>query len=207
MPYTQLTSQFWTRWAKPWNSTQCRRRYVEGGDKIGIRQLAKDSGVPKGTLEKWCRDEDWVTKRGQFQDSVETTVREKTVEKVSEKLSDELADIAIANYQSHKKVRDYVNKLFDLKIMSLTVDLLNENLTTEQGLEMMKKHRADEINLLSLALARATQEIAAATGLEYHISLKSATKKLSSEGFQVIDPSTTPDSSDSIIILESKDED
>jgi hypothetical protein len=108
---------------RPWPKDICRRRYVEGGDNIGIRQLAVHSGRAKSTLQDWSKELidglNWLGQRGRFTASISTAVQQKTVDKTSEKLSDELSDVAIANYSVHKLIRDYAHAVIQIKVRHL----------------------------------------------------------------------------------------
>lgn len=197
----------WNRLKKPWTKEQCRRRYVEGGDDIGIRGLADTSGQPKGTVERWARQELWVDQRRRYKDALTTTVQQKTLEKTSDKLSDELSEIAIANYDAHKFVRDYLLEIFRIKVEHLdrieslssapTEEQLAEIKLLEDKLDKIKKfHNPHELNQLSLGLGRSTQEIAASVGLPYFVNINSAYKKLETEGYVVINPGEEQESND-----------
>ena len=177
----------WEELPKPWKREQCRQRYVEGDDDIGIRGLAKISGQPKGTLERWARDDSprWIVQRGQYRDRLKTEIQQKTIEKASERLSDDLADISVANYEAHKLARDYAHTIFKIKAKDLQRVI---KLPDEERLVELKKHSASDMNYWSLILSRSTQEIAAATGLPYYINANTAFTKLEKEGYIIIDP-------------------
>jgi hypothetical protein len=175
----------WEELPKPWTKEQCRQRYVESGDDIGIRGLANLSGLNKGTVERWVRNEDWVRQRRQYCDRLKASTQEKTIEKASERLSDELADISVANYKAHKLARDYAYAIFQIKAKHLKKI---QQLPDGEQLGELKKHSGNDMNYWSLILARSTQEIAAATGLPYFVNANTAFKKLEMEGFVVLDP-------------------
>lgn len=98
-------SDFWDKWAKPWTREQCDRRYVQGNPAVSIRALVHDSGVPKSSLEVWSKQDDWKTRRRQYQDKLRTQTEEKTIEKTSDRLSDELSDIAVEHFKAYKLYR------------------------------------------------------------------------------------------------------
>lgn len=173
---------FWSRWKQPWSKDQCRRRYVEGDDDIGIRQLAKDSGQPKGTVETWSKTNDWVGQRRRFRDDLQTEVREKTIEKTSDKLSDELSNIAIANYEAHQQVRDYALSVF--RIRAKHMNSIQE-LPDDRQLEEVKKHLGSEMNYWSQILKRATEGIESATGLPYWVNVNTSIRRVEREGLHV----------------------
>ena len=175
----------WEELPKPWTKEQCRQRYVEGGDDIGIRGLANLAGLNKGTIEYWVRKEEWVRQRRQFRDRLKTETQQKAIEKTSERLSDELADISVANYEAHKLARDYAHTIFKIKAKDLQRVI---KLPDEERLVELKKHSASDMNYWSLILSRSTQEIAAATGLPYYINANTAFTKLEKEGYIIIDP-------------------
>lgn len=174
-------SQPWDNWTKPWTREQCKERYVRG-DKISIRQIALASGRAKSSMERWRQDDNWEDDRRQYQSQLGTSVTEKAIEKTSERLSDEIADIAIANYQSHKMVRDYVVELISIRVAALEEDKKRDDLSMAA---ILKKHGAESLNYLSLALARATQEIATVTGLQYHVDINAAIRRIEREGLGI----------------------
>lgn len=176
----------WENLPKPWTKEQCRRRYIEDDDSIGIRPLAEISGNPKTTIELWVRKELWVEQRKQYRNKLRSTIQEKTVEKTSEKISDELSNIVAKNYEVHKLARDYVAKLIEARARQLAEDLKLEDSRKQAAL---KQHNSVEINNLSQALKRSTDAINEITGLQYHIDINAATDKLTREGYEVIDPS------------------
>ena len=174
-------SQPWDNWTKPWSREQCKERYVRG-DKISIRQIALASGRAKSSMERWRQDDNWEDDRRQYQVQLGTSVTEKAIEKTSERLSDEIADIAIANYQAHKMVRDYVVELIQIRVAALEEDKKRDDLNMAA---ILKKHGAESLNYLSLALARATQEIATVTGLQYHVDINAAIRRIEREGLGI----------------------
>ncbi len=161
--------EFWKKWKTPWKRDQCCRRYVEGGDEIGIRQLAKDSGQPKGTLERWSSQESWVDQRRQYGDNLRAVTQQKTVEKTSEKISDELSEIAATNYKIHRLARDYAASIFQIKAQHMQVV---RQMPLEQQLDAIRLSDARELNYWSMIMSRATQGIAEATGLPYYIAIR-----------------------------------
>lgn len=175
-------SEFWRRWKQPWTRSQITRRYIESNDNIGIRRLAQDSGVSKGTIEIWCRQENWVGQKRRYSDGLQTATRDKAIEKTAEKLSDELSDVAIANYQAHKLARDYATAVFQIKAMHMQSIL---DTGASQQSELLKFHNAHEMNSWSLILTRATEGINQATGLPCHININTAAKTLNSAGYSV----------------------
>ena len=176
----------WEKLPRPWTKEQCRRRYVEADDDIGIRGLADASGQPKGTLERWSRNELWVDQRVQYRDTLKTTIQEKTIEKTSEKISDELSNIVTENYKVHKLARDYVAKIIEVKARQLQEDL---KLVGEEKKKAIAKHNAAETNQWSQALKRSTDAINEVRGIKYFIDINAAADKLSREGYEIIDPS------------------
>lgn len=186
----------WEDLPKPWTKEQCRRRYVESEDDIGIRRLALDAGLGKGTVEGWVRRELWVEQRRQYQDTLKTSIREKTIHKASEKISDELSQIVIENYQVHKLARDYVAKMIEIKARQLTEDL---KLAGKERAYALSKHSAAEMNQWSQALERSTRAINEIRGIRYFSDINAAKNMLTKEGYDVIDPREEED--------EDKDED
>lgn len=75
----------WENLPKPWTKEQCRRRYIEGDDNIGIRPLAEISGNPKRTIEVWVRKEQWVEQKKQYRNKLRSTIQKETIEKKSKK--------------------------------------------------------------------------------------------------------------------------
>ena len=180
----------WEKLPKPWTKEQCRRRYVECGDDIGIRGLAVQSGRAKSTLQCWSKERvegrDWHQQRVHFQSSLGTVTQRKTIEKTSEKISDELSDIVIENYKVHKLARDYVAKIIEVKARQLQEDL---KLDGEEKKKAMAQHNAAEVNQWSQSLKRSTDAINEVRGIKYFIDINAAADKLSREGYEIIDPS------------------
>lgn len=177
----------WENLPKPWTKEECRRRYIEGDDSIGIRPLAEISGNSKATIELWVRKELWVEQRTQYRNKLRSTIQKETIEKKSKKISDELSDIVAKNYEVHKLARDYVAKLIEARARQLAEDLKLEDSHKQVAL---KQHNSVEINNLSQALKRSTDAINEITGLQYYIDINAATDKLTREGYEVIDPTT-----------------
>lgn len=179
----------WDKLPKPWTKEQCRRRYVECDDDIGIRRLADTSGQTKGSIERWSSKEDWVGQRRRYRDTLRANTQNRTIEKTSEKLSDELSDVAIANYNVNKLIRDYGYAIFQLKAKHLSK--IREMPEGDRLAELDKKHNSREMNAWGQMVARATQEIAAATGLPNYINVDTAFKRIEMEGYVVLDPRET----------------
>ncbi|MFM6004711.1 MAG: hypothetical protein ACKPA7_14115, partial [Sphaerospermopsis kisseleviana] len=91
----------WEELPKPWTKEQCRRRYVECEDDIGIRTLAAQAGRTKMMVEGWVKNELWLQQRKEYRYSLNMSIQEKTIEKTSEKISDELSEICTENYKVH----------------------------------------------------------------------------------------------------------
>ena len=176
----------WEKLPRPWTKEQCRRRYVESDDDIGIRGLADASGHGKGTVEGWVRRELWLDQRRQYRDTLKTTIQEKTIEKTSEKISDELSDIVIENYKVHKLARDYVAKIIEVKARQLAEDL---KLSGEEKKKAIAQHNAAEMNQWSQMLKRSTDAINEVRGIKYFIDINAAADKLAREGYEILDPS------------------
>ncbi|MFM6026046.1 MAG: hypothetical protein ACKPER_24535 [Dolichospermum sp.] len=177
----------WEKLPRPWTKEQCRRRYVECDDDIGIRGLADASGQPKGTLERWSRNELWVDQRVQYKDTLKTTVQEKIIEKTSEKISDELSEICTENYKVHKLARDYAAKIIEVKARQLAEDLKIEN--KQERKTAIAQHNAVEVNQWSQALKRSTDAINEIRGIKYFADINAAADKLQREGYEILDPS------------------
>lgn len=181
----------WEKLPRPWTKEQCRRRYVECGDDIGIRGLAVQSGRAKSTLQIWSKERldgrDWHQQRVHFQSSLGTVTQQKTIEKTSEKISDELSDIVIENYKVHKLARDYVAKIIEVKARQLAEDLKIEN--KQERKSAISRHNAAEVNQWSQSLKRSTDAINEVRGIKYFIDINAAADKLSREGYEIVDPS------------------
>jgi hypothetical protein len=183
---------------RPWPKDVCRRRYVEGGDNIGFRQLAIDSGRAKSTLQDWSKELidglNWAQQRVRFGSRISTAVQQKTIEKTSDKLSDELSEIAIANYERHKLARDYASKVFQIKSRQLAAI---QNLPLDEQVEELKKnHQGYEMNYWSQILTRATDAIARATGLDYYVDINASAARVEREGYIISDPTEDEQSQD-----------
>lgn len=176
----------WEKLPRPWTKEQCRRRYVEADDNIGVRGLAEASGVPRSTVENWSRTELWVEQRRQYQGNLKAAIQEKTIEKTSEKISDELSDIVIENYKVHKLARDYVAKIIEVKARQLAEDL---KLSGEEKKKAIAQHNAAEMNQWSQMLKRSTDAINEVRGIKYFIDINAAADKLAREGYEILDPS------------------
>ena len=176
----------WEELRLPWTREQCRRRYVEGEDNIGVRGLAKMSGVPKGTLERWVRSDCWPAQREKYRETLKVSIQEKTIEKTSDKISDELAEIATANYQAHKLARDYAARVIQAKARQLVDDLA---LYGEAQKKAVAQHSAAEMNQWSQMLRRSTDAINEIRGVKYFADINAAADKLQREGYEILDPS------------------
>lgn len=182
----------WDKLPKPWTKEQCRRRYVEGGDNIGIRGLADASGQPRTTLGRWSSEGDWVGQRSQYSDRVVTATQTRTVEKVSEKLSDQLSEIAIANYKCHELLRNYAAKVVEIKAHQLQA--IQQLPLAEKDAILAKHHSGYEMNYWSQILKRSTDAIAQVSGLNYYVDINAAAGRLEREGYEIIDPSNEQES-------------
>lgn len=190
----------WDRLPKPWTKEQCRSRYVRGGDNIGLRALAGASGQPRSSLEKWSRAENWVELRQDFQGRLDAATTEKLIEETSNRLSISLADVAVGNSDAHEFMKafmldiakfkhNYWCKLKELPI-DPTEEAQQELKSLEEKIEKVKKYLSHhDLNQLSQAIARSTQEIAAALGLPYFVSVNASYKKLKAEGYEIVEPS------------------
>ena len=177
----------WDKLPKPWTQEQCRIRYVEGGDNIGLRAIALMSGRAESTLERWSSQEKWVVQRGQHKGKLKEVTQQKTIEKTSDKLSDQLSEIAIANYERHKLFRDYAAKIVQIKAQQLA-EIQNLPLD-ERARILAKDHIGYEMNYWSQILRRSTDAIEGVTGLKYYVDINAAAGRLEKEGYEVIDPS------------------
>jgi hypothetical protein len=179
----------WEELPKPWTKEQCRIRYVEHGDNIGIRLLASISGVSKGSVERWARNDvpTWVEQRRQYRDALRTATQSKTIEKTSSKLSDELSDIVTANYKCHKLVRNYALKVLEVKMRQ--INEIESLPLAEKVAIVTKSHQGYEINYWSQILTRSTAAIAEVTGMKYYIDINAAAGRLEREGYEIINPS------------------
>ncbi|WP_392408165.1 hypothetical protein [Chlorogloeopsis fritschii] len=150
-------------------------------------------------LGKWCSDEDWVGQREQFQAEMRKIVQQKTLEKTSEKLSEELSEIASANYKAHRLVRDYVHAIFQMRAKDLK---RIQFLSHEEQIIELKKLSPSEINYWSQVLTRSTQEISAATGLDYWINVNTSMRRIEKEGYIVVDPNENVIQTSAVVIDE-----
>lgn len=183
----------WEKLPRPWTKEQCRRRYVEADDDIGLRGLSVQSGRAKSTLQTWCKEQiegrDWHQQRVHFQSSLGTATQEKIIDKISDKISDELSEICTENYKVHKLARDYVAKIIEVKARQLQEDL---KLVGEEKKKAIAQHSAVEYNQWSQALKRSTDAINEIRGIKYFADINAAADKLSREGYEIIDPSEKP---------------
>ncbi len=166
-----------------WSKQKCENRFVTG-DRITLKDLANASKQPLGTLRRWCNEESWTSKRDQYEFQLRSATQEKTAEKTSEKLSEELSDVATINYKVHRLERDYIAAIFQIKSRHMQ---LVQQVPLEEQLELLEKyHNPHEINQLSLALGRATEGIAQATGLSYYLSGNAAAKRIEDMGGDIV---------------------
>lgn len=169
-------ANFWDDWQKPWTKEQCRRRYVQGDDDIAIRQLAKDSGVPRATIEGWTRAEKWFEQRQTFRGKLNARIDEKVIEKIGEEVA-----IEISNYsKKHVEVCDTFIGVAEYYINRLLVMLRSGELSIDK-LDGFKH------NFMSLSLDRAINAQRAALGLEYE-DVNKAMRLLKSMGYEVTEP-------------------
>ena len=183
----------WDALPKPWTKEQCCRRYVEGGDDIGIRGLVEISGVSKGNLCNWSiegRDTEcggWVEQRLKFESDIREATRQKTIAKTSDTNSADIGGIRDACYKPHKLLIEYAAWMIRLKIKKLKALEGASDAVTDQ--EIKKNHNGYEINYWSLILTRSTDSLYKLTGMEYDTNINAAAAKLESEGFIISDPS------------------
>lgn len=97
---------------KPWDRETCRRRYVEGSP-IGLRPLAKESGIPFGRLVNWSRRDitdaekrSWPDQRQQFVNEVRTKSQAKSSEAISDKYAAENAKALEQHIDLSTRYRD-----------------------------------------------------------------------------------------------------
>ncbi|MBW4480753.1 MAG: hypothetical protein KME54_28920 [Tolypothrix brevis GSE-NOS-MK-07-07A] len=178
-------TNFWRRWKQPWSRSQAARRYIEADDNISIKALAADSGLAERTLERWASQEDWVEQRRTFGGDLAVTTQAKIIEKTSDKLSEEFSNIAIANYNAHRLVRDYAIAVFQVKAADMQ-NILQSNPSDRMAM-LKSNHSPHEMNYWSQILMRATQGIENATGLPYYININTAAQKLNSAGYVVME--------------------
>lgn len=174
----------WDELPKPWTEEQCRSRYVDVGDKIGIRTLAELSGHPKSTVGDWARKGNWASEKRKYLDNL---AGRKTIEKTSEKLSDELSKIKTANYECHALLRDYASEV--IKIKHEQLKLIKDLPLKQKASRIAKEHSGSDINYWSQVMKRSTDAIASLTGLNYYVDLNAAAGRLEREGYEIIDPS------------------
>ncbi len=163
---------------------------MEGGDDIGIRGLASESGRAKSTLQDWSKERvegrNWHEQRVHFKSRLGTATQQKIIEKTSDKLSDQLSDIAIANYERHKLARDYAAKIFQIKAQQLSE--INNLPAAEKAAIVSKDHAGYEMNYWSQILKRSTDAIEAVAGLRYFVEINAAAGRLEREGYVISDP-------------------
>ncbi len=180
----------WDKLLKPWTKEQCRRRYVECDDDIGLRALSVQSGRAKSTLQIWCKERiegrNWQEQRVHFQASLSTATQEKIIEKTSEKIADELSEVCFENYKVHKLARDYAAKIIEVKARQLSEDL---RLTGKEKKEAIAQHNALEFNQWSQSLKRSTDAINEIRGVKYFADINAAADRLQREGYEITDPS------------------
>ncbi len=185
----------WEDLPQPWTREQCRRRYVEGGDDISLAKLARVSGVPLKTLERWSspsfgdkRLPSWKEMRVSFEGKLRVSVSEKVIEKTSEKISDETVQVIKENYEAHKLVRNYITKIIQLKARQLSNSLKGKDeskLSSAEINEMTREHNATIINQWSQALDRSTKAINEIKGIKYSVDTNAAANKLITEGYDI----------------------
>lgn len=75
--------------SKTWSKEECRLRYVQG-ERIGLKALAIESGVPFGSLKRWSsseKPETWPQMRKQYDAEVRLLTHQKSVELVSDAIA------------------------------------------------------------------------------------------------------------------------
>ncbi|MFM6136914.1 MAG: hypothetical protein ACKPCP_22660 [Sphaerospermopsis kisseleviana] len=178
----------WEELPKPWTKEQCRRRYVECEDDIGIRTLAAQAGRTKMMVEGWVKNELWLQQRKEYRYSLNMSIQEKTIEKTSEKISDELSEICTENYKVHKLARNYVARIIEFKSKQLVEDLKIEN--ENERKKAIAQHNASDMNQWSQSLKRSTDAINELRGIKYFAEINAAADKLTREGYEIIDPNS-----------------
>lgn len=87
-----------------WTKEECRIRYVQGL-RIGLRDLALDSGNSLSAVRRWCNDENWVNLRAAYQSNLSTAIEENTLAKLSERVSEDLVDLNRSHLESLARSR------------------------------------------------------------------------------------------------------
>jgi hypothetical protein len=181
----------WSKWKKPWSKEQCRRRYVEGDDDIGIRPLSVQAGRAKSTLQRWAGEEidglNWSQQRVQFRSKLSAATQEKTIAKTSERLAEDIASITIANYAALKAMREYA--AYRTQLLIRDAARIQKNYPPEQQLEECERAASDRtIETISRVLQRAVTGINETMGLKYHVNINAAIDKAISDGYVVTEP-------------------
>jgi hypothetical protein len=159
------------RWAKE----ECRKKYIED-ESISLKAISVLSGVPKPTLEKWCRDGNWVVDKKEYQ---------KDIKNSDIKHQQELSDIAHNSFKVHYQLLAYVSKIIQLKSSDLAD--LNKIPESERSDYLRLNHNPYEMDAWSRLVYRSTKGIAEATGIREYIDINAAVKRIEKEGFGVID--------------------
>jgi hypothetical protein len=115
-----LTSGIGENMSKRWSKEQCRRRYVEG-DRIGLEDLAIESGVSIATLKRWSCSEEvrWPNQKRRFDTEVKLLSHKKSVDRVS-------GVLAISNEQviaKHLKIAQTLQNLSNNFLNSVMVKI------------------------------------------------------------------------------------
>lgn len=194
-------ANFWSRWKKPWTRSQLKRRYVEGPE-IYLKQIAKDSGVSVGSVERWSTQDEWVKARKQFANSVELAKIQLVVDKPQREaveisdyyiqsreestvgIFDELPKQVLRNRAVNQLFLDYACAIIESKIENLNELFKLPFKERVEGINLY--HKAQEINYWSMVAERATSAINATMGISYYMDINAAAKKLHEHGYGIV---------------------
>lgn len=175
----------WDEWEKPWTREQCRRRYVEGGDNIGLKKLVTESGRSLASLERWSSGDKWVQQRGEFEGSL----RVKTTKKVIEKVSEYHAD-AIVNHWQPIFIEDlnrfrHISSVFANATAGMIADAAKSGAGHEGIINAIK---AKELAMMGRVLEGAIKGLREVTGYDIANNVNVAIQIVEQHGLEIIDP-------------------
>jgi hypothetical protein len=163
---------------KKWSKEECRDRYVRG-EKIGQRELSKQSGRHETVIARWCSQEKWVQQRQQYVSRLQVETESKTIQKTSDRLSDELAKLN----EEHIKGSELFRKMAQQFAGIMAAEI--QNSSNEKRFEKLTdKEFSLAIQRYSTIFATAVQLQRQATGMQY-LDLDKAVSEVIKAGYDV----------------------
>ena len=148
-----------------WNAI--KTEYIAGG--TSYRKLAKKYDVPKTTLERRAKNENWLGLRGQAEDKAETKIvdaiskkQAKTTEKiidVADKLLDKIESIIdlVQDTQGIKHLTSAIKDIKDIKGFKSDADIREQEARIKK-LEMDAKEEDNSLSEIKVVFSAGSEE-------------------------------------------------